>query len=127
MINQEAVSQLMELEKRRATVIRKLASNRPMLRGSCGLIYRRCGKAACKCNQDKGHPRNRLIWSENGKVKTKTIPVADIKWVKEMTLVYHSFKEYRLELINIDDEINRILTSLCEEIIVETKKLKPYL
>ena len=114
------------LERSQSLLLKTILDTQEMIKGTYGEAYRKCGKSTCRCIQDKGHPVNRITWSENGKTKTKSIPKKDLEWIKAETESYQIFRKCRSELRLLDNQLRDLLNELEDKIIIKTKKQKDY-
>ena len=85
--------QIKALEKKRAAALSKILSIDLMAPGSYGKVYCRCGRKNCWCSSGKGHPYSRIVFSEGGKPKTKSIIEDNVSWIKKVIKNYRDFKE----------------------------------
>jgi len=122
-----STDEIKKLEKIRSTLIMELLSITEMIPGAFNLAFRKCGKSNCWCSNGKGHPFNRIIWTEGGKVKTKSIPDEDIVWIKRITEVHRAFKRKFREIQKIDGEIKKLVNVFKREAIEHTRSLRKYL
>lgn len=119
-------NKLIELERKRATIIGSLQKMLPVIAGSYGEIYRKCGKSNCWCRNEKGHLLRRVTWTdENRKARTKAVSEKDKKWIDEAMNNYKNYRRQLKEVISIDGEIYRCLKVLMAEKIRESWKVKP--
>ena len=93
-----------------------------MIRGTFGKVHRKCGKPTCKCNEGKGHLSIRISWTEGSVSKTKAISKDDEAWTILMTHQYKQFREARKNLREINEQINKLINKLEEEIVIETNE-----
>ena len=114
-----------ELEARHKSLITKLLQKRPMIRGTLGQAYRRCGKPTCWCARGEGHPYLRITWTEQAQSKIKMVRKEDAKWVKKVTDNYRAFRKRRAELRKVHEELNKLLNRFEQEVIAETRQQNP--
>lgn len=107
-------------------MVEKLLNPPPMIRGTFGTIYVKCGGANCKCARGEKHPYNRLMWSENGRIQSRVVPVKEINWIKKMTENYRGYKKLKKELEKIDGRLKKLITKFEIESIEKTRKLKDF-
>ena len=123
-----SIIKIKKLELERDNLMRDLIKTDQMIRGTYGVNHRRCGTSTCWCSSaKKGHPHNRITWSENAKSYTKVIPKEEIEWIKIVTENYKCFRNSRKRLREINEEIRSLLTELENQIIEKTKKRRKYL
>lgn len=116
-----------KLEAQRQRLIEELLQVEQMLRGKFGVAYRRCGTPTCWCANSKGHPVNRITWTEQSVSRTKAIREEDIAWVKERTETYRRFRKNRQALRVIERQINAELDAVEEKVVHRTRKRRAYL
>jgi hypothetical protein len=115
-------------EKRRQSIISVLLDASSILRGSYALVHTKCGRSNCWCNQEKkGHPHSRITWSEEGQGVTRKVPSKDIDWIQEVTGNYKDFRRLRRELLQLEDQIKRLLDVYESELVMKTRKGRTYL
>ena len=99
---------LEELERQQAELKAQLSSVRDMRRGSLVARYRNCGKASCCCAaaQHPGHgPSLSLTWQEEGKTRTKIIPVEAAERTKAQIAEFRRFRRLSRELVEVSERI----------------------
>lgn len=116
----------MKLEQRRRELIMQLLSNESMIRGSFGRVHRKCGRSNCWCVEGKGHPIDRINFSDGGRSRTKAIPEADIEWAKQVTANYKRFRKARQSLREIEQKINTALDQFEAKQIAKTARKRNY-
>ena len=114
-------------EHRRSLLMEEILTTELMVRGAFGQVYRRCGKPTCSCVESEGHLSNRITWSENGKSRTKAIPIEDIDWIKSMTRNYKVFRKARQNLRKLAERLSVLLDELEGEIVNRTSRKRDYL
>lgn len=129
--NQKIIEKrLTDLEAERARVLDQLRNAPRMMRGSYARVYTKCGKKNCHCQKGQGHPHSRITWSENGKGRTRKIPVDQIESVSELTRNYRAFKATRKELADLESRERELLDQLEKELIdmnvedIHSKRMK---
>jgi len=126
-VQMSSTIEIKKLEKIRSTLIRELLSVTEMIPGAFNQAFRKCGKRNCWCLNGKGHPFNRIIWSEEGKVRTKSIPDEDKVWIKRITEIHREFKGKFREIQKIDGEVKKLINAFRREVIKHTRVLRKYL
>lgn len=116
-----------DLQEKKSRLIEKLLNAPPMIRGTFGTIYVKCGGANCKCTKGEKHPYNRLTWSENGRPKSRVVPVDEINWIKEMTQNYRCYKKVKKEMEKVDDRLKVLLTRFEVAVVEKTRKSKDFI
>lgn len=108
--------------------ILKLSKETPMLPGTFGTVFVKCGYASCWCANDTGkaHPFNRITWSDNGKSRTKAIPEKDIPWIKEVTKNYRNFKKSKRDLKILQAKLKLEIDKWERQLVLKTRKTKEY-
>jgi hypothetical protein len=90
--------------------LEKLLQVGPLLRGSFGRVFTRCGKPNCWCAQSKkGHPHTRMTWSQEGQMVTRRVPAPAAEKVLELTRNYRQFRFDRRTLLTLEAQIQRLL------------------
>jgi len=118
--------QIKALEKKRAAALGKILSMPLMAPGSYGRVYCRCGKPNCWCRSGKGHPYSRIVFSEGGKSKTKSIGKGNASWIKKVTKNYRDFKEGVKKIKEYDSALFELLGKYLKEIVMQTRDKKEY-
>lgn len=118
--------QIKAIEKKRAAALSKILSMPLMAPGSYGRVYCRCGKPNCWCSSGKGHPYSRIVFSEGGKPKTKSISDDNASWIKKVTKNYRDFKEGIKKIKGYDSILFELLGKYLKEIIMQTRGKKEY-
>jgi hypothetical protein len=120
------IKQLQALEKRRAVLIERLCQTQAMIKGSFSTSYRRCGQANCRCAEGKGHPMNRISYTDQGKSRTKLVRAEDIEWAKQMTEFYKRFRKDRQALRQLEKKLNLAIDQLETKTITRTAAKRGY-
>jgi hypothetical protein len=118
--------QIKALEKKRADLLSKILSMPLMVPGSYGRVYCRCGRPNCWCSSGKGHPYSRIVFSEGGRSKTKSISEGNVGWIKKVTKNYRDFKEGIKKIKEYDSLLLELLGKYLKEIIMQTRDKKEY-
>jgi hypothetical protein len=105
------MSELSELERRRAEILGEISRLGDFRAGSISAIVRRCGKPGCRCSQpdDPGHgPNLRLTYKVNGKTYSESIPNAAVRRRAEREIAeFRKFQKLYRELIELNARICR--------------------
>ena len=120
-------TRIQQLERQRQTLIEALLHTPPMIRGSFGTVYRKCGKPNCWCAQGTGHPLTRITWTQKARSRTQVIPAEDVAWIETMTHNYKRFRKNRQALRALERQINTVVDELEAKIVAVTKRQKAYL
>ncbi len=120
------LKQIKALEKKRADLLSKILSMLLMVPGSYGRVYCRCGRPNCWCSSGKGHPYSRIVFSEGGRSKTKSISEDNVGWIKKVTKNYRDFKEGIKKIKEYDSLLLELLGKYLKEIIMQTRDKKEY-
>jgi hypothetical protein len=99
---------LEELERRQSELKAQLSNVQEMRRGSLVARYRKCGKASCCCanEQHAGHgPSLSLTWQEEGKTRTKIIPVEAAERTQAQIAEFRRFRRLGRELVEVSERI----------------------
>jgi len=120
------LKQIKAIEKKRAAALSKILSAKLVAPGSYGRVYCRCGKPNCWCSSGKGHPYSRIVFSEGGRSKTKSISEDNVGWIKKVTKNYRDFKEGVKKIKEYDSILFDLLGKYLKEIIMQTRDKKEY-
>ena len=81
-------------------------------------VYRKCGKANCKCNQGKRHgPYPALSVNKGGKQKIVMVKKKDAAIVIKQSKRYRYFQQTLAKIRRINREINEVLEELKADVI----------
>lgn len=98
-------------EKKRQAVMDKIASLRPVIRGSIVILKRPCIRQGCqKCKQGLFHPATYLSVTKNRKTHISYLPKYAIRDVEKAKLNYKKAKELLDVLCEVD--LNILLEQL---------------
>lgn len=122
----QALKQINALQIKRSRLLETLLNPPPMIRGSFGTHYVKCGGVNCKCTRGELHPYNRITWSENGRQQSRVVHVKDINWIKEMTQNYRQYKKVKKELEKVDARLKEMLTRFEVETVEATRKMRGF-
>ena len=120
-------TRILKLQKKKVAFVEELLEASPMLRGTFGVAYRKCGKPTCWCALGKGHPYSRITWSEGARSRTKTIPPQDTDWAQKLTGNYRLFRKTRKTLRELEQDIKVLLDQLEDQLVRNARKQRPYL
>lgn len=118
------------IQKKHAQIsdrIIKLIEEKPMMPGAFNTVFVKCGNTNCWCASDKGHPFNRITWTENGTSRTKSIPTEDIPWVKDVTRNFRNYRKTKRELKNLQTKLKLEIDNWEIQMVRKTRKTKAYL
>lgn len=91
------------LARSRSQILEKLLAIFPMMPGAYKEVYRKCGKSGCWCQQsDKGHPLQRITWTESGESHSKAVADSEVQWVLKATNNFKMFQSLKKELRQLD-------------------------
>ena len=116
-----------QLRHRHAELIESILGIEEMIRGSFCTVYRKCGKSNCRCAGGKGHPLDRIGFTEGSRSKSRSVPKGDVLWVKRMVENRKEFRGYRRELKAIEKEIHKEISELEAEIVSRSVEKKAWL
>jgi len=124
-----SIKEIKNIEKIRKSLIQEIINTKEMIPGAFKQVHRKCGKENCWCYSYKGngHPLNRIIWTENGKVKTRAIPGEDVDWIKNLNETYNQFKSKCKEVQKLESDLKKWLDIFRKDVIKNTRKLRKYL
>ena len=118
---------LKNIETKHNGILKEILGIQQMLPGTFNEVYCKCGRKNCWCyKSDNGHPFRRIIWSEQGKQKIKSIPLKDVPWIKMATENYRTFRRKKRELKNVSEEMQKVLEEHAKIIIKKTRQKKGY-
>ena len=126
MYKRQILKQIKAIEEKRAAALSKILSAKLVAPGSYGRVYCRCGKPNCWCSSGKGHPYSRIVFSEGGRSKTKSISEDNVGWIKKVTKNYRDFKEGVKKIKEYDSILFDLLGKYLKEIIMQTRDKKEY-
>lgn len=118
---------ILGLEKKRRKLIEKLFQIEEMVQGSFCLIYVKCGRSYCQCNQGNLHPHHRMSMRRNGKQLSRAVPKEEHAWITTVTENYRKYRNIRKLLNSIEDEINELLDLHGNELVYKSSNAKAYL
>lgn len=120
-------TRILKLQKKKVAFVEELLDASPMLRGTFGVAYRKCGKPTCWCAAGKGHPYSRITWSEEARSRTKIIPSQDTDWAQKLTGNFRRFRKTRKTLRELEQDIKELLDQLEDQLVRSARKQRPYL
>ena len=93
-----------------------LAQGKPMIHGLPYEVFRRCGKANCKCvSAEKHGPYQALAVNRNGKQRTVMVKKKDQLVVGQKAERYRHFQQTRARIRSINREIDKLLEQVKAE------------
>lgn len=108
--------------------LKKLLETGPMLRGSLGRVFTRCGKATCWCAQSpKGHPHTRMTWSQEGQMVTRKVPADAADQILELTHQYRRFRADRRALFALQVKLQSLLDRYEQSLTNQSQRSFPFL
>ena len=119
-------NRILKLQKEKAAFVEELLKTSPMLRGTFGVAYRKCGKPTCWCAAGKGHPYSRITWSEGARSRTKNIPSQDTDWAQKLTENYRRFRKTRRTLRELEQDLKELFDQLEDQLVRSARKQRPY-
>jgi hypothetical protein len=99
---------LEELERRQRELKTQVSAVQDMRRGSLVARYRKCGKASCRCAEQRhpGHgPSLSLTWQEGGKTHTKIIPAEAVERTQAQIAEFRRFRRLMRELVEVSERL----------------------
>jgi hypothetical protein len=99
-------------------LLRVVKQRRPMVRGNCYNLRRKCGKDGCRCQNGQLHESWVLSVSEKGRTRMQVIPKGKRAQWQSMTERYRRFRRARARLVKLFAEIIKLVDKLEEERIV---------
>ena len=121
------LDRIKELEKQRSQILKQILAVRSMLPGAYKEVYCKCGKPNCWCYKKGGHLFRRITWSENGRSKTKAIPVQDVSWIKELTKNHKEFQRNRRQIKELEGILKELLGEHAKAVLKKSRRLRDYL
>ncbi len=104
----ESTGKLAELEGRREEIRAQMAAVGELRPGSLVEMYRKCGKANCRCAKP-GHPGHGpsyiVTHKERGVTVTRTIPGDRVNTAREQIAEHRRFRKLVQEFVAINEEI----------------------
>ena len=83
--------------------MQELLPLRQLVKGSVYDLQTRCGKRSCHCASHQGplHISTVLSWSEHGKTRLRTLPLAEISHFRQLSANYRRFRQARAALVKL--------------------------
>jgi hypothetical protein len=96
-----------QLSAEYALQIRSLLLPRELIKGSVYQIQTRCGNPSCHCARPDGarHSATVLSWSEAGKTRIRSLPLADRTRIRCLTENYRRLRRSRAALVKLHRQI----------------------
>lgn len=116
-----------QLQREHAELIKSIVGIREMIRGSFNTVYVKCGKASCRCANGRGHPSDRIVFSEGGRLRCRAVPKGEGGWVGRMVKNRKEFRGYRRRLKEIHKEIHKEISGLENEVVSKSVEKKSWL
>jgi len=114
---------LKRLLSRQEQLLERLLASPPMVRGTFSQVQTRCGKPNCWCARShKGHSHARIIWSKEGKLRTRKVPPDQIDLIRELTSNYRRFRSLRRQIAALQMKIRTLLDELEAEQMEKSRK-----
>lgn len=109
----EMRKRLSSLNDERTRLIFSIVHDRPMVHGMPHKVYRRCGKANCRCADGQLHgPYTALSVNKGGRQKVVMVKKNDAKIVIKQSLRYRYFQETLAKVRKINREIDKVLEEI---------------
>ena len=116
MVQMQQKNKIIDLEKKRAAILNSLLELWPVIAGSYGEIYRKCGKPNCWCRKGKGHPLRRVTWTdENRKSRTKAVSEKDKASIIAAIENHRNYRRKLKKIVHIEEAIHQGLKNLMYE------------
>lgn len=94
-----------QVEAKKEKILRSIQGCSEMLQGSLVVLYRKCGKKGCRCEQgDKHGPAYYLSYKEGGVTQMVYIPVSRLQEVKEAMEAFSRYWELGVKLSRLNLE-----------------------
>lgn len=95
------------LDRRRSTVLKKIARTGPFMMATPTYVRVKCGNPRCKCAKDKGawHMKLHLSWSDSDGNGSQYVPVGLRKEVLEWVENYWIVKEYMKDMTDLSHKM----------------------
>jgi len=107
--------QLQQCQREFGDLLRVLKQRRPLIRGSCYNLRRKCGKDGCRCQDGHLHESWVLSVPENGRKRMRAIPKGKRTQWQSMTERYRRFRRARARLVKLSAEIIKLVDELERE------------
>ena len=120
------IEKIKACEKKREVLLKYLLEDQPMMRGTFGSVFVRCGIKTCHCANGSLHPCLRITWMEQSQARTKSISKADAPWFRMVTTNYRGFRKTRRDIRKLEQQIRSCFDHLENEWIEKTKRQKGY-
>jgi hypothetical protein len=103
-----------QLSAEYARQIRSLLLPRELIKGSVYQIQTRCGNPSCHCAKPSGarHSATVLSWSEAGKTRIRSLPMADRARIRRLTENYRRLRQSRAALVKLHRQILQAIDRL---------------
>ncbi len=121
------IKRIEQLQRKHAELIKSITGIREMIRGSFNTVYVKCGKANCMCADGEGHPSDRIVFLEGGRLRCRSVPKGEGEWIRKMVGNRKEFRGYRQELKAIEKEIHKEIGELEAEIVSRSAEKKAWL
>lgn len=116
-----------QLKRRHCQLIESIVGIEEMIRGSFCTVYRKCGKSNCRCARGKGHPLDRIVFTEGSVSRSRAVPGEEVLWVKKMVENRKKFRRRKRELKAVEKELYREIGELEVEIAIRSAEKKQWL
>ena len=97
-----------QLRARRAALKRRFGLPDDLLGGSLVLGYRSCGKPACRCAEDDGHPQWTLTYSVDGTKRVENIPAEMVEALVPLVEKGQGYRDAVNEIRSINAQLLRM-------------------
>lgn len=107
-----------------SSLAEELACSEPILDAYLYLARVRCGKESCRCmTSDTRHESWCISYTEDGKSRTRTVPLESLAIVRRMTDRYRRLRSARSELTKQARAILRLVDASADREVTEGKKV----
>jgi len=107
--------QLQHCHREFGDLISVLKQRRPLVRGDCYNLRRKCGKDGCRCQDGHLHESWVLSVPEKGRKRMRAIPKGKRAQWQSMTERYRRFRRARARLVKLSAEIIKLVDELERE------------
>lgn len=115
-LRREAAGLLAQCER----LVSELLHPGAMMAASFYQMYKKCGRAGCRCTQGELHgPFPVISMSRKGRRSTRSVPRDRQEEVRRLTEGYRAFQRKRLKLRSIFSRIERIVEDIRDAHLVE--------
>jgi len=94
-----------QLRRRKHALIRRFGIPEDVLGGSLSLVYRKCGKASCRCATGERHPMWTLTYSVDGRRRVEFIPEDQLDLVRPLADAGRAYRDAVREVSTLNAQL----------------------